>query len=72
MEVHVGLVNSNTTKYNSSTLLKIGRYYNTTVGSLLGHVSKIVSILLSKLATVPILTRLCYCNYPFLTVYIHM
>ncbi len=37
--------------------------------SLLGHVSKIVSILLSKLATCPNTdTLLCYSIYPFLTV----
>ncbi len=37
--------------------------------SLLGHVSKIVSILLSKLGDCPNTdTSLCYCNYPFLTV----
>ncbi len=42
------------------TLLIMGRYYNTTINvSLLGHVSKIVSILLSKLAIVPILTHRC-------------
>ncbi len=39
-------------------LLKMGRYYNTTV-SLLGNVSKIVSLPLSKLASVPILTYGC-------------
>ncbi len=39
---------------------------------LLEHVSKIVSILLSKLSDYPnIDTSLCYCNYPFLdSVYI--
>ncbi len=37
----------------------------------MGHVSKIVSILLSKLSDCPnIDTSLCYCNYPFLTVYV--
>ncbi len=37
---------------------------------LLGHVSKIVSILLSKLSDCPNTdTLLCYYNYPFLTVY---
>ncbi len=54
-----------------STLLKMGcYYYSTTISvSLLGHVSKIVSILLSKLSNCPSTdTSLCYCNYPFLTV----
>ncbi len=51
------------------TLLKMGHYYSTTV-LLLGHVSKIVSILLSKLSDCPNTdTLLCYYNYPFLTVY---
>ncbi len=37
---------------------------------LLGHVSKIVSILPSKLSDCPNTdTLLCYYNYPFLTVY---
>ncbi len=37
---------------------------------LLGHVSKIASILLSKLNNCPNTdTLLCYCNYPFLTVH---
>ncbi len=37
---------------------------------LLGHVSKIVSILLSKLSNCPNTdTLLCYCNYPFLIVH---
>ncbi len=40
--------------------------------SLLGHVSKIVRILLSKLSDCPNTdTSLCYCNYPFLTVHSH-
>ncbi len=40
--------------------------------SLLGHVSKRVSILLSKLGDCPNSdTSMCYCNYPFLTVKPH-
>ncbi len=42
-------------------------YHNNVL--LVGHVSKLVSILLSKLSDCPnIDTSLCYCNYPFLTV----
>ncbi len=38
--------------------------------SLLGHVSKMVSILLSKLSDCPNTdTSLCYCNNPFITVW---
>ncbi len=49
------------------TVLKMGRYYSTTMYLLLGYV---VSILLSKLNNCPNTdTWLCYCNYPFLTVY---
>ncbi len=51
------------------SLLKMGRYCSTVNVSLLGHVSKLVSILLSKLGHCPNTdTSLCYCNYPFLTV----
>ncbi len=51
-----------------SYTVKNGRYYYTYV-SLLGHVSKIVSILLSKLSDCPNYeTLLCYYNYLFLTV----
>ncbi len=46
----------------------MGCYYNTTV-SLLGHVSKIVSILSVNYPIVPILTLLCNYNNSFLTVY---
>ncbi len=46
-----------------NTLLKMGCYYNVL---LLGHVSKIVSILLIKLSICPTTdTSLCYYNYPF-------
>ncbi len=48
------------------TLLIMGRYYGVTME----HVSKIVSILLSKLSDCPNTdTSLCYCNNPFLAVY---
>ncbi len=44
-------------------------YHNSVL--VLGHVSKVVSILLSKLSDCPNTdTLLCYYNYPFLTVYI--
>ncbi len=44
-------------------------YHNNVL--LLGHVSKIVSILLSKLNNCPNTdTLLCYCNYPFVTVWL--
>ncbi len=48
----------------------LGCYYSTiNYLPLLGHVSKIVSILLSKLSDCPNTdASLCYCNYPFLTV----
>ncbi len=56
--------------YGNWLHLKMDRYYNTPMCHYFGHVSKIVSILLSKLSDCPnTITSLCYCNYPFLTVY---
>ncbi len=46
------------------------RYCSTTLCYYLGHISKIVSILLSKLRDcLHTDTLLCYYNYPFLKVY---